>query len=213
MTDATVFDLALAKLSIGEYAPIRSEYYMAVAGTIREYLYTDGANTLQYTQRFRAFISQYFPLAFEQGYIDGGSEMPAEPDDADWLSSRIDNERTFAAMLFQQLKELKTLAKEEGREVFDGVPEKHADGYVKTLDAVYSEAKVRGAKNQMLTFGGRSGRESCPDCQKLMGKRHRAKWWKAKGLIPGIPGNTNFECGGWQCEHILFNDKGEVFNV
>ena len=213
MTDATVFDLALAQLSIGDYAPIRSEYYMATAGTIREYLYTKGANTLRFTQRFRAFIAEYLPMAFNQGYTDGGGEPPVEPEDADWLSAKIDGEKTYAAILFAQLKELKTLAEEEGDSVFEGVPERHADGYCRTLDGVYSEGKIRGAKNKMLTFGGRSGRESCPDCQRLMGQRHRAKWWKAKGLIPGQPGNRNFSCGGWQCEHVLFDDRGEIYNV
>ena len=213
MTDPTIAELALAELTLGEYGGLRSEYFMATAGTIREYLYTEGANQARFTTRFRAFIVEYFPQAFEMGLVDGGGAMPLEPDELDWLNSRIEQERGHASVLFVKLKELKTLAKEEGTGVFEGVPEAHGEGYCRTLDAIYSEGKIRGAKNKMLTFGGKSGQESCPECHKLMGQRHRAKWWVAKGLIPGQPGNTNFTCGGWQCEHTLFDDFGEIFRV
>lgn len=220
---APIVDLAIAQLAIGDYAPIRSEYWLTLAGTIREYLYTDGVRITKFRNDYRKAIQQAFYPAFEQGLTDGGGEVPATGDDLAWINAKADAERGFADALFQSLKELKDAqkaenaeAKEEGRlreNLFEGVPERRADGYARTLDGIYGEGKIRGAKDQMLTFGGSDGMESCATCQKLKGVSHRASWWVKHRLIPGQPGNDSYDCGGFQCQHILYNQKGEIFNV
>lgn len=58
-------------------------------------------------------------------------------------------------------------------------------------------------ENEMVEFGGEDGDESCATCQSLKGQRHRRKWWEQNGLVPGQPGNENFECGGYKCQHKL----------
>ena len=113
-------------------------------------------------------------------------------------------------MLFQQLKELKALAKIDGYQILEGVAEQRAEGYARTLDGIYSEGKIRGAKNKMLTFGGDDGEESCKTCQKYKGQRHRASWWVKRDLII-YRGNMNYECGCWQCQHYFFDDSGNVY--
>jgi hypothetical protein len=87
-----------------------------------------------------------------------------------------------------------------------------AEGYANRLDGLYAEAKTRAAGNKMLTFDGSDGKESCPECKKMKGKRHRAKWWVENGLIPG-PGNTNYTCNGFNCEHRLYDDEGNEWTA
>jgi len=220
---ATVFDLALAQLALGDYAPIRYVYTATISGLINDYLYSDNVKVTTYQNAFKRAIQEAFYPAFEQGLEDGGGEVPAQGDDLAWVNAKAEAERGFSDMLWQQLKELKAeqraedeAAKKENRQaenLFAGVGDARAAGYARTLDAVYSEGKIRGAKNQMLTFGGSDGEESCDTCQKLKGARHRASWWKNHGLIPGQPGNSQYECGGFRCQHVLFSDKGEIFTV
>ena len=224
---APIVDLAIAQLSIGDYAPIRSEYWLTLAGTIREYLYTDGVRITKFRNDYRKAIQNAFYPAFEMGLTDGGGEVPATGDDLAWINAKADAERGFADSLFGQLKELKDAqkaenaeAKEEGRRpenLFEGVPERRADGYADTLDSVYSQGKIRGAKDQMLTFGGQAGQEgpcgTTGTCARLMGQRHRASWWVKRHLVPGEPGNEAYDCRSYNCHHFLFNDRGEIFNV
>ena len=170
MTDATVFDLALAQLAIGDYAPIRYEYKATIEGLVRQYLYEDGVKITSFKSAFKRAVQEGFYPAFEQGLIDGGSEPPAVEDDLDWINAKAAAEWGYVDMLFQQLKELKAEAKTEGYQILEGVAEARAEGYARTLDGIYSEGKIRGAKNKMLTFGGDDGEESCKTCQKYKGQ-------------------------------------------
>ena len=208
-----IFDLMVVKLALGDYAQTRFEYSATIQGIVREYLYSDNVRITRFRNDFKKAILQAFYPAFEIGLSDGGGEPPATGDDLAWINAKADAEFGYTDSLFQYLKELKQQAQEEGLQILSGVAEEKGEGYARTLDAVYGEGKVRGAKNKMLTFGGRSGIESCPECIKLMGKRHKASWWIAHGLVPGQPGNTNFSCAGYRCEHFLYDDRGEIFNV
>lgn len=65
-------------------------------------------------------------------------------------------------------------------------------------------AGVNSAKaNEVVIFSGQNGKENCDTCQSLMGARHRRSWFADRGLVPGVPGNLNYDCGGWNCEHFL----------
>ena len=209
-TPATVFDLAVAQLAIGDYAPIRFEYKATIEGLVRQYLYEDGVRITAFKSAFKRAVQEGFYPAFEQGLTDGGSEPPAVEDDLDWINAKAAAEWGFVDMLFQQLKELKALAKVDGYQILEGVAEARAEGYARTLDGIYSEGKIRGAKNKMLTFGGDDGEESCKTCQKYKGQRHRASWWVKRDLII-YRGNANYECGCWQCQHYFFDDSGNVY--
>jgi len=45
---------------------------------------------------------------------------------------------------------------------------------------------------------------------RLKGKRHRRSWFIEHGLVPGQPGNQNFECQGFNCRHVLVPVKKRV---
>lgn len=70
--------------------------------------------------------------------------------------------------------------------------------------------KLYALGNIPLTFDGDDGEESCDDCQRYKGQRHRRNWWAKRGLLERN-GNVNYECGRWaNCHHDFRNDKGEV---
>jgi hypothetical protein len=70
--------------------------------------------------------------------------------------------------------------------------------------------KMYALGNIALRFDGDDGEESCDDCQRYKGQRHRRNWWAARGLLERN-GNPNYECGRWDnCHHSFYNDAGEV---
>jgi hypothetical protein len=88
-----------------------------------------------------------------------------------------------------------------------------ANGYAATLDGIYGQGKLRSRKNVILTFTGPNGspdyacQKNNGTCVRLYGKRHSAKYIISRDLIP-YPGNTNFTCGAWACEHFWQDDSG-----
>lgn len=197
---------AVYQLSLAEYSVIRQAYAADVEQILFDYLSSNKKVTGFKNRMKRAILDSFYP-AFEMGLADGGAEPPAQGDDLDWINARVAEEFGHLDSLFVNARELRG----EGVDEWQGWPAERAEGYARSLDAVYKEGKMRGAKNKMLTFGGSDGKESCRTCQKLKDKRHRASWWVKRGLVPGQPGNGNYECGGWQCEHYLYDDDGKLF--
>ncbi len=192
--------------------PIRAEYHDEITAALLDYF--EGRSITASRNDFKKAISNAFNDAFDLGWVLGGGELPTDSDANDWLNARKESEFGFAAALFEQAKELK---KEPD---FDRLPwvSERADGYSRTLDAVFNMGKMMSAKNKMLTFDGEDGDANhiCQSingtCVKLKGKRHRASWWLAHDLIP-YPGNSNFDCGGWRCQHYLRDDEGNRFTL
>jgi hypothetical protein len=204
--------LVLAELSIGDYAPIRSAYKMEIAGAVVEYLLTEKAKITKFRNGFKRAIVEAFTDAFYQGYIDGGGDREeVDPGDDEWLTAAMNAEMGHVDMLFQQLKEFKADPDTQPAD-YEAEADRRAEGYAKTLDGVYNQGKMRGNKNLMLTFGGEDGNESCTTCQKLKGKRHSVRWWISHGLTI-FRGNSNYECGCWNCQHFFFDDKGRVYTL
>jgi len=203
----------MIEMALGDYAAIRDEYRSILYSSILSYLDSDSAVTIERNRARRAVIDNFYPAA-ELGVTDGGGEPPLVDDDLDWINGKADAERANIDSLFSQLKEMRKDPEFSRDDAFE-MANLRADNYAKTLDSIYSEAKIRGAKNKMLTFGGMDGHAPefpCPECRKLKGKRHRAKWWVSHGYVP-YPGNPNFTCGTWQCRHFLHDDQGRIFTV
>lgn len=214
MNDAQL--LTLVSLSIADYAPIRDEYRNEVWAAIQEYLYTEGTKVTRFQNAMKRAAMRYFSEAFAQGIADGGGAdymTDPDPDDVAWLASRQRAEEGYITQLFQSLKDLKAGAVDDPT-ILEGEADRRADGYTKTLDAIYTEGKLRAKKNIMLTFDGTDGQESCPECQRYKGKSHRAKWWIAKDIKPGSPGCQGLSCHGYNCKHFLWNSKtGEIYTI
>lgn len=192
-----------AALKQADYSSIRDQYIEEIADAMGGYLEGSGAVTSYRNAMSRAAV-EFISDAFYAGYEDAGGE-DIESEDEEWLTARIEQEVGNVGSLFQSLRGIRS----EG-DVEDVAADK-AEGYARSLDAVYNEGKLRGNKNKMLTFEGDDGEESCDDCQRYKGQRHSAKWWLNHSLIPGQPGNSNFACQGYRCQHFLEDDDGDEF--
>lgn len=182
------------------YPTTRREYVSSVGLAVSGYL---ELGSIRHRNAMKRVVSNKFPDAFYRGYSEVGGE-DTEDEDEDWLADKTSAELEYVDTLFVSLKELRA----SGREYdVDEVADEHAEGYAATLDAVYAEGKLRGDRNKMYEFDGDDGEESCRDCTRLKGKRMKARKIIAEGLIPS-PGNDNFECKGYKCQHGWKDDKG-----
>ena len=153
---------------------------------------------------FQRAMVEAFTDTFDAGYQDGGGELPTSPEANDWLNSRVEDEQANIDRLFYDLKDLR---KDPDFDPSSWVSDR-SSGYTATLNDIYSMGKVFGAGEMALTFDGDDGQESCPDCQRLKGETHPASWWIENDLIP-TQGNSNFQCGGWNCMHGLVDKNGD----
>lgn len=197
--------LAAIKAGGGGYPGTRSDYWHAVYDEVYGYL-TGSRPVTTFVQRLTTAAASAFIGAADAGYEEGGASLPLDDETSAWLRGAIDAELSHIDDLFERLS--------QEWEGLDPAAEatSRAEGYVQTLDAVFSEAKIRAAGNQMLTLDGDDGKESCAECSKYKGQRHRASWWIRNGLVPA-PGNTNYTCGNYNCDHRLFDDDGNDFSI
>lgn len=202
-------------LALGDYAGIRQEYRARLYAEIADFL-AGGANQ----QRTKAnaakrAVNEAFTAAGDLGYVDGGGTLPLEGDDLKWLNVRTSAELANIDALFSQLNDTRKDPEFVKSEASD-IAETRADGYMATLDSIYNEAKVRGAGNLMLAFGGQDGHTKgfpCKTCAKCKKEPfHRASWWIKRGLIP-YPGNENFPCRCFQCKHFMYTKSGDLFTI
>ena len=201
-------------LAEGEsYLELRRKYMDEIIISLSEYLFTENARITRYKNNFKKAIATYFLQAYEKGFFAGGSNPKNMTDeDRAWLAAKERAEFAYVDVVFGSAKSLKSDEDIDGQELLDWV-EDRANGYAETLDGVYNEGKLRGGMDKGLTFTGDDGQESCRTCQKWKGKRHRASFWIKRGLVPGQPGNVNFECRGYNCQHLLVDDDGNIYTI
>jgi hypothetical protein len=181
---------------------ILGEYHDNITRALIGY-FTDGGNT---KADFKRAMRGAFQDAFDLGFIDGGGGLEEIPElDLAWLDGRKAEEAGYIDAVYVDARALK---RDKEFDYFTWATER-ADGYAQTVKLIYAEAKTRGAKNKMLTFAGDDGQESCTDCQRYKGQRHRASWWVSHNAIPP---NREFECGGYRCQHYLEDDNGARWN-
>jgi hypothetical protein len=196
----------ILELTLAEYSAIRGDYWARVYDAVYAYL-TSKDTIARHKNEIGKAMAEAFNNTGDLAYVDGGAELPMDEDTQSWLASRQSAEFGYVDSLFQNLKMLR--AEEDTDPIHEAFI--HADGYAKTLDNIYANVKVMAAGNKMLTLVGQDGKVSCPECKKYKNKRHRAKWWVAHNLVPGI--GSSYSCGGWQCFHVLQDDNGMLFTI
>lgn len=185
---------------------IRADYSDRLFEAFIGYVSSGGAVT-RWKNAARRAIVEDFPAAFYSGYVEAGGEE-TEADDERELTARMNAEIANLDGLFETLK-----AWRASEDFTEADIRARVDAWLVGLNSIYSEGKLRGDKNKMLTFDGEDGEESCNECQKYKGQRHSAKWWIALDLVRRN-GNDNFGCGRWEpCAHNLFTDDGELWAV
>jgi hypothetical protein len=201
-------DLHLAeaiKAILGTYPQVRKRYYDDVFVAVYDYLDSEQGIT-KFKNSMKTAIGNAFVQAAEIAWEAGGGALLIDPAIADWVASMTDAEFAFVDVLFQNLKAIRG---SEDLKLFE-YSSARASGYAGTLDKIYNYVKVAAAKDVMLTFAGDDGAESCSDCTKYKGKRHKASWWVKNNAVPP---NRDFECKGYNCQHALVDDSGKVWTL
>ena len=194
-----------AKAATLGYPGIREDYWVVIYESIEGYLTGDRPVT-SYRNAVSIAMSEAFTDATYEGYTQAGGEMPLPEDMQAWLSERIGQEREHIISMFNRLK-----TEWEG---IDPVKEAlaRAEGYARTLDSLYAEAKLRGMKNQMVTWILGETEQHCDTCLKLNGKKHRISYLLANNYIPRKPG-AGMECNGYNCDCRIVDKNGNEITI
>ena len=198
-------DETKAAIKAAGYSGIRTVMSGEIFGAVFGYLETGGA-VASFRERMALAVSRAYIETADVAYQEAGAELPLDADTAAWARGQLDAQLGFVDELFEDLKE----TRKQGGFDAGAIAKARADGYASGLDQFWSEAKTRGAENKMLTFVGDDGKESCKDCKRMKGQRHRASWWTKHDMVPG---SSSYECGGWNCEHYLEDDQGNRFTI
>lgn len=188
-----------------DYGSIRATLWADVYDNVYNYL-TSSRNVTTYRQTLSVALSAAYINSSEQAWIDGGADLPLDDETLSWSKAELNAQLSYIDSLFETMKQLR----KEGD--FDALSEafRRADGYTTALDGFYNYIKTAAFGGKMLTFVGSDGRESCHDCKRLKNQRKRASWWVSHELVPP---SRMFECKGYNCDHYLIDDKGNVFTV
>lgn len=199
----------LLQFTLAEYSAIRKAYSDQVYEAVHSYLTDRKKMDQDFRDAMRKAVEFAFVAAALAAWADGGNEDRVLSVDAlAFLAAYKAAEMGFIESLLVSLRLTKLQEAEDT--VPESIAQARADGYAKTLDIAYNFFKVLGAGNTMLTFVGEDGEETCIDCYKYKGKRHRASWWVAHDAVPP---NRNFECKGYRCQHVLVDDSGRLFTI
>lgn len=165
-----------------------------------------------------AMATAWRPLLIEdaravyiEGMREGGIKDPeAEMDDTDesaigdWILSQTPHIYPFADDAVAVSK-LNGDEKSAARTVMLG----RVDNWVMALESLGRSGTAKAKGDPMMTFGGEDGNESCAECQRYKGQRHKRSWWESRGLL-GRP-NENFGCGRYDnCQHDFSYDDGSA---
>jgi HK97 family phage portal protein len=179
----------------------RLEFEELMEGFIREAI---GGNLARrrFISLVKAEIRRWGQLAFRDGLIDGGV-LDGVPDEND------------QQVIKDLLKEAQSHVSRLADQVYDDEAQasmaetKPALWYRGSIAPLYQAGLLSADKNGMYEFAGLPGADSCRDCQRLEGQRHRLKAWAERDLlVPRVGQNT--ECEGWQCNHILVPTDGRA---
>ena len=203
--DARQLGLIPSARKAADYSSIRDRLYLAIFDAVDGFL-SSNAHAGTYSRVMAVAVSQAYLETAEIAYVEGGGSLPLDDDTAAWVRGELDAQLGFVDSLFETLKALR----KEGDFEAENEAVRRADGYCNSLDAFFNGVKLSGAGNIMLTFDGDDGKESCTDCQRYKGQRHRASWWIAHDAVPP---SRSFECGGYHCDHFLRDDDGNEFTI
>ena len=204
-SDVLAFAYSPALKQGAYYRAVRNTLWASVYDAVYDFLSRPIARTGPET-RMRIALAEAWQEASNLAYQDGGGSFPIDDDTQAFINSDLGAQLAYSEALFQRLLDLRREG--DANQIQEAF--RRADGYTNSLDILYNNVKAAGAGNKMLTFAGSDGEESCKDCQKYKGQRHRASWWLRHDAVPP---NRDFECHGYRCQHILIDDNGMEFTA
>ena len=142
--------------------------------------------------RMRKELKRHGEQAFKDGLELGG--VPATEitsDDKTTVKQWLTEQSAFVTDMGKTL-----LAKDDPT-----TTDEHAKAKLwgsKSLMSIYQQGILSADANMMMQFVGKPGKESCKDCKRMTGQRHRmkdiiAKGWEAR--------SDKYDCGGFNCNH------------
>ena len=174
--------------ALKEFDDTRSEFVAAVMDTI-EAAQDGDMPRRRFGIVMRANLRRLGTQAFQDGLEDGGVDA-ADMDDRDraavqeWLRIQSPFVTNFAARVFSN-------------ELSEAQVEAHANMWGnKSLRDAYQLGQASSQWNKMVMWVVGPTEDSCPDCQRLNGQRHRFRDFKKKGWLPGA---EKLECTGKNC--------------
>lgn len=167
----------------------------------------DGARNSDYTRaQAQRLLYRLIQRYGTRGYIDGMNDGGVEIDE-----SELEREDTRA--INRLLSEQGAYVSDFMATVFDGdvsdlvaegKPEQWFNGSI--MPFYYAGLQASG-NDPMMEFVGEMGKETCDDCPRLFGQRHRLSRWIEKGFNP--PNGINLQCSpGLHCRHTLIRVRG-----
>lgn len=143
--------------------------------------------------RIRGAIQRYGKSAYQDGLEVGG--VPGGELDED-------DKRVIGDISVHSTQYVTNMVDEIYTEGASFDAEARAQKWMGTTDEFYYAGIESADANGMYSFEGDDGAESCYECQKYKGTKHRMKWWVEHELRPGVD-HDSFTCKGYNCQHYL----------
>jgi hypothetical protein len=197
--------LWLARREVKTIGQIVKEYDDRLSRLVHDTFRTGDAIDMR--RAHRAMLKDLGLKSYHEGMREGGINEPDVEDNEtaqdaldEWIAGQFEHVNQFAkdAAAAKRNPDLQSA-------VLARIPL-----WVDSLRNFGEAGKLYALGNIMLTFDGDDGEESCLDCQRYKGQRHKRNWWAVRGLLERN-GNPNYECGRWDnCHHSFLDDKGTV---
>lgn len=163
------------------------------------------------SRSMRALIKRLAPEVYMEGMKEGGVRDPeAEMQDADdeamaiWTRDQL----LFVDDFITAVKEAALLKGDDKTNKRNSLLDRVSD-WVMALRSLGQSGYLSAKGDMPLTMQGDDGKDSCNECQKYNGQRHRKSWWENRGLLDRP--NDKYGCGRWDtCNHHFYDDNDNL---
>lgn len=162
------------------------------------------------SRSMRTMVRVYGRMAYTEGMREGGVDDPekeiSDEDEAEiakWIAGQLEHVAGFAQAAGDTRKS-------DNRRDAQAAVLARFDMWLQSLRDIGSRGKASAMSDRMVTWKLGATEDHCPTCSRLNGSRHRLSWFMARGYRPQENGSESLACGGWRCECVLIDDKGEV---
>lgn len=184
--------------------PVR-EYEVALERMVNRAL-SQGMTAAEFRADHKALLREFATPTFLDGLRAGGVDEMDEDDDATvagWLQEQLQHVNDFAKFVTAARKLPPDERAQAEREAI-----RRLVLWVRAMEMLRALGLASAKANMMVTW--RVGdTEHCATCASLNGKRRRWKWFTSREYIPQQPGSDTLECGGYNCQCVLRDDKGK----
>lgn len=147
----------------------------------------------------RQIIRVFGARAYRQGLVDGGVFDDPSDDEQAEINSLIAEQSKYVSNLTQ------VLIKEDG--ITDAqARDKAAMWFNKSIQVFYAAGLLSANKNGLYEWVIGPTEESCRDCIRLNGQKHRLRHWKARYM----PQDDKLSCRGFNCKCRLVPTTGKA---